>query len=157
MKVLICGRPACYLAVFTALFVLYSTLGAAACAAQRMRPEDVPTTLTETFTVLYPDLRLLHWVRRGENYEAKFRSRSGFGSLLFDRSGNLLEREKDISIDDLPKEAASAAKKQIPEMSITGAGKITDTDGHERYRVSSDSWEVVVDARGKILSKTSLQ
>lgn len=74
-------------------------------------------------------------------------------SVLIDASGNILETEVEIKIDELPASAKAYAAQHYAGQKIKEAAKITDSKGAVTYEIEVKGKDLIFDNTGKFLKE----
>jgi hypothetical protein len=92
--------------------------------AQKVSDKEVPTVVKNTLQKSYPNAKEIKWEKEKANYEAEFEVNETDYSLLIDVSGNILETEVEIKIDELPAKAKEYVSKNYAGQKIKETAKI---------------------------------
>ena len=123
-------------------FVAVATLQGV--SAQDIKKGEVPEIVREAFAKAYPKITVVDWEKEGNDYEASFEEGKVEISVVIDAKGNIVEVEKEIEKEDLPKAVKSAvAGKNVKEAAI-----ITK-NGKTFYEVEIGGKDLFFNARGQ--------
>ncbi len=114
---------------------------------------DVPQAVKAAFAKKYPNITKVKWDKENENYEASFDLNEEDCSVLFDASGNILETEIEIELNQLPKGVLEYVKAHYPSKKAKEAAKIIDDKGTVTYEVELKGMDVLFDAEGKFIKE----
>ena len=122
--------------------------------------QDVPQAAKTAFKQKYPEAKSVEWEKEGDNkFEAEFKSKGKEISVCFDKAGNWLETETEVSVRSLPKRATSSLAGAFGKYKIEEAEEVRRSDGKVLYELEIETkkgeWEVLVTADGQILKKES--
>ena len=121
--------------------------------AQKVSDKEVPTVVKNTLQKSYPNAKEIKWEKEKANYEAEFEVNETDYSLLIDVSGNILETEVEIKIDELPAKAKEYVSKNYAGQKIKEAAKITDSKGVVTYEAEVKGKDLIFDNTGKFLKE----
>ncbi len=128
-------------------------LGFSACG-QKLKKDDVPAVITAKFKTLYPKVEDVKWSKEDANYEAEFDLNKVETSVVFDASGNALETESEISVNDLPAAAKTYISTNVPNEKIKEASKITNSKGVVTFEAEVKGVDYIFDKDGKFINKS---
>ncbi len=114
---------------------------------------DVPAAVKAAFAKKYPTITKVKWDKENENYEASFDLGKADCSVLFDASGNIIETEIEIEINELPKGVLDYVKAHYPSKKAKEAAKITDAKGAITFEVELKGMDVLFDNEGKFIKE----
>src|ERR1043166_7934457 len=114
--------------------------------------DDVPAVVKTKFASLYPTVKKAKWDREAANYEASFEQGEVETSVLFDASGNVLETETEISINELPKSVMDYVAQHY-KTKIKEASKIVDAKGIVTYEAEVKEGDLIFDTNGNFMRK----
>lgn len=130
----------------------FASLFTTALCAQKLDSKDVPTVVKSAFESKYAQAKNVTWEKEKENYEANWGGKSGEdNSVQFTASGDFIEIEKAISVNQLPKSIDSYVKEHYKGVKITEAGKVTDAKGKISYEVEVNKKDLVFDEKGNFV------
>ena len=121
--------------------------------AQKVSDKEVPTTVKNTLQKNYPNAKELKWEKEKGNYEAEFEVNEADYSVLIDVSGNIIETEVEIKIDELPANAKAYISKNYAGQKIKEAAKITDSKGVVTYEAEIKGKDLIFDSNGNFIKK----
>lgn len=107
-----------------------------------------PSNIGKTFSSAHPNLQNqnVNWVLENGNYRAEFITiDSTRNSVMYDKSGKLMESQVDIKDTELPLSARESMKGQKPNR-LT---RTTDANGVVKYRATVEDKEMFFDDKGK--------
>ena len=121
--------------------------------AQKIQEKDVPATVKTSFNKTYPTAKEVKWDKEGANYEASFDANEIDNSVLFDASGNVVETEAEIELNQLPSGVLEYVKTNYSNQKVKEAAKITDAKGVITYEVELKGMDVLFDNSGKFIKE----
>lgn len=136
-----------------AVILLAVMLTAASANAQKIQDKDVPATVKTALQNKYPQAKELKWEKENGNYEAEFEVSETDYSVLLDASGNILETEIEIKLDELPANAKEYVSKNHSGQKIKEAAKITDAKGTITYEAEIKGTDLIFDSNGNFIKK----
>ena len=121
--------------------------------AQKVSDKEVPTVVKNTLQKSYPSAKEIKWEKEKANYEAEFEVNETDYSLLIDVSGNILETEVEIKIDELPAKAKEYVSKNYAGQKIKETAKITDSKGVVTYEAEIKGKDLIFDSNGNFIKE----
>ena len=121
--------------------------------AQKVSDKEVPTVVKNTLQKSYPNAKEIKWEKEKANYEAEFEVNETDYSLLIDVSGNILETEVEIKIDELPAKAKEYVSKNYAGQKIKETAKITDSKGVVTYEAEIKGKDLIFDSNGNFIKE----
>jgi predicted lipid-binding transport protein (Tim44 family) len=121
---------------------------------QKVKNENIPLAVQETFQALYPNADKVKWGKEKQNYEAKLTMSKKEISVVFDSNGKLIEKEEDIEITELPANAREYLSKNFPKSKIREVEKNTNAQGIITYEVEIKGKELIFDENGNFIEET---
>jgi hypothetical protein len=126
--------------------------------AQKVETKDVPLQVQKMFTAKFPKATDVKWeIENKKDFEANFKIGNVEQSATFDKSGEWLETEIEISISQLPAAVSQSVKKEFPDYKFKEASSIDSKINGKCYEVEiskgKDKLDVLVSPDGKIISK----
>ena len=148
----------------------YATWGVLACSGmlavaalafgdeEKVPLDKVPFAVMKAVKDKFPKAEILQAEKEEEDgktiYEIGLKSEGHAIDVSLQEDGKILEVEKEIAADDLPKPVADAVKAKYPKGTIKKAEEVMEDD-ETKYEVllanGDETREVVLDAKGKIL------
>ncbi|WP_018344012.1 PepSY-like domain-containing protein [Cytophaga aurantiaca] len=130
--------------------------------AQKIEPQNVPASVTQSFNKLFPDVVSVKWELEEDNYEAKYKKNDIKFEAIFSSTGTLIQTEKSLSSpNDLPLPVLNALKKNFSGFTYKDAEMVTAADGEVLYEVEAENasitYELLYDANGNIVKKESIE
>ena len=126
------------------------SLGFTACG-QKVKKEDVPSSVITKFTLAYPKVENVKWSKEHGKYEAEFKLKDVETSVLYDSLGTLIETESEIAVKDLPAAVNDYVKQKYNDAKIKEASKMTDARGVVTYEAEVKGTDLIFDAQGKFI------
>jgi hypothetical protein len=124
----------------------------AACA-QKFKESEVPAVVKDAFKKSYKDAKEVKWEKEGANFEAEFEIGETDQSVVFDATGNLVETEVEIKVEELPSGANDYIAKNYKDTKIKKATKITDAKGTVTYEAEIKGKDLIFDSTGKFIKE----
>lgn len=119
--------------------------------AQKISEKKVPEFVKSALQKSYPGAKQLKWEKEKGNYEVEFEVNQTDYSLLIDASGNVLETEVEIKLDELPANAKAYIYKNHAGQKIKEAEKITDSKGVVTYEAEIKGKDLIFDSEGNFI------
>ncbi len=94
---------------------------------------NIPKTVKESFSKLYPKAIEVKWDKENQDYEASFKLNGKDMSVILDKDGKVIETETAIEISQLPKGVEKYVMDYYKGFKITGAAKIIKSNGEELF------------------------
>ncbi len=133
-----------------ALFIC--TPGITALFAQDVKEKDVPAAVKAALVKKYPAAAKVSWEKENGNYEANWGGKSGEDNAAqFSPSGDFVEYEMAIAINQLPAGVAAYVKSHYDNATIKEAGKITSATGAITYEAEVKGKDLIFDASGNFI------
>jgi hypothetical protein len=127
-----------------------STVG----CAQSKEKKDVPKVVTEAFAKEYPNTKV-DWDIEDDGYEAEFKLNGKDASADYDKNGNKLATEVEVSESELPSSALTYLKSNYPKSKIKETAKIIDSKNVVTYeteiKIDGKNSDLLFDANGNFL------
>lgn len=124
----------------------------AACA-QKVKESDVPVVVKDAFKKAYKDVKEIKWEKEGANFEAEFEVGEADQSVIFDATGQVIETEIEIKVDELPSSVKDYVAKNYKDTKIKEATKITDSKGTVTYEAEIKDKDLIFDTNGKFIKE----
>jgi hypothetical protein len=127
--------------------------------AQEEHGSEVPQSVIESFSCLYPSITNVSWKVDDVNYAASFRLDGKAVSLVFDEYSNVIKVEHEIKLYELPLDVSHLISKEYSDWRIGKALHI-DSNGTAYYeaQVQKDEQTMVLvfNRHGGLLIKVML-
>jgi hypothetical protein len=122
--------------------------------AQKQANAQIPPQIMQQFTQRYGNSPGVQWALANNRYEAQF-SQSGVRKrVIFAQSGEWLALEQPIPNREIPQSVVQTLSRQYPGHSVLQAFRIERINREIGFRVrvrqNSGTWDVEVDAWGKV-------
>jgi len=137
----------------TTMLIALGLMTASSLRAQKLKEADVPTAVKEAFRKSYPLAKQITWEHESPNYEAGFKIEKTEYSAVYDSSGNLIETETGIRVDQLPATARTYIAKTYPNARISEAAKITDANKVVSYEAELKGKDLIFDSTGAFVKE----
>lgn len=121
--------------------------------AQKFSDKEVPTVVKSALQKSYPNAKELKWEKEKDNFGAEFEINETDYSVLIDVSGNIIETEIEIKIDELQANVKAYISKNYSDQKIKEAKKITDSKGIVIYEAEIKGKDLIFDSNGNFIKK----
>ena len=122
--------------------------------AQSKENKEVPKVVTEAFAKEYPNTKV-DWDIEEDGFEAEFKLNGKEVSADYDKNGNKLATEIEITESELPASALTYLKTNYPKSKIKETAKITDSTNVVTYeaeiKIDGKNSDLLFDANGRFL------
>lgn len=119
--------------------------------------ENVPKSIKDTFSKLYPKATEVKWDKENQGYEANFKLNGKDMSIILDKDGKVMETETAIEIFQLPKGVEKYVMDNYKGFKIISAAKIVKSNGEELYEAKiskgKEKKDLYFDKNGKLEKK----
>lgn len=134
------------------LIILLAATGCITFAnAQKISSKNIPASVKTSFQKQFPDVKNVHWEKEKANYEAGFKMKETDYSVLINPSGDIIETETGIGINELSPSVKEYVAKHYPGQQIKEAAKITDAKGTITYEAAIKGKDLIFDPSGKFI------
>lgn len=127
--------------------------------AQDEQRSEVPQSVIESFSCLYPSITNVSWEVDDVNYAASFRLDGKAVSLVFDEYANVIKVKNEIKLYELPLDVSHLISKEYSDWRIGKASHI-DSNGTAYYEAEVQKEEqtmvLVFNRHGGLLIKVML-
>lgn len=135
--------------IIMALGLLFSL----AVSAQKFKESEVPAVVKDSFKKNYSATKEVKWEKEGANFEAEFEMGEIEQSVVYDASGNLVETEIEIKIEELPDAVRDYVSRNYKDSKIKEAAKITDAKGMVTFEAEVKDRDLIFDSNGKFIKE----
>lgn len=122
--------------------------------AQGKDKKDVPKVVTDSFAKEYPNTKV-DWDIEDDGFEAEFKLNGKDASADYDKNGNKLATEIEISEVEFPATALTYLKSTYPKSKIKETAKITDAKNVVTYeaeiKIDGKNTDLLFDASGNFI------
>jgi hypothetical protein len=129
--------------------------------AQDLKENQVPDLVKQSFSKVYPNIKVDTWEKEAVNYEAEFHLNNVESSALFSEQGNFIELEQEIVLTDLPKAAVDYCHLNYKDYKLNEAAVITDVYKKATYEVrlkkGKEKFDLLFDEQGNFIKKEELE
>ena len=129
--------------------------------AQDLKENQVPDLVKQSFSKVYPNIKVDTWEKEAVNYEAEFHLNNVESSTLFSEQGNFIELEQEIVLTDLPKAAIDYCHLNYKDYKLNEAAVITDVYKKATYEVElkkgKEKFDLLFDEQGNFIKKEELE
>lgn len=124
--------------------------------AQDLRLDEVPSNLTANFQNTYKTATDVEWEMEGINYKVEFDMNRMEHEIWYNKDGDVVKTEMEISDTELPSAISTAIKDNYAGYKIDSV-EMTEMNNIKTYEVELEKgWtkemKVVFDEKGKVLS-----
>src|SRR4051812_15515835 len=113
----------------SSIFLLFALIGVLTSNAQKIKSNEVPEPVKETFKRQFAAVGEPKWEMEKGHYEAEFKSGGVEQSVVIDKNGTVLETETEIAVSELPANVTDYIAKNYKKVKIHEASKIVDPAG----------------------------
>lgn len=135
------------------VILFLAMLGFTFAHAQKISVKEVPEIVRNILQKNYPGAKGIRWTKENADYEADFEVKDADYSLLIDVSGNILETEIGIKIDELPENVKAYIAKEYSGQKIKEAAKIIDNKGVLTYEAEIKGRDLIFSSKGNLIKK----
>lgn len=121
--------------------------------AQKVSDKDVPVGVKSSFQKQYPNVEETKWEIENSNYEAEFEINETDYSVVINPSGNILETEIEINVNELPANMKEYISKNYAGKKVKEAAKIIDATGMVVYEAEIKGMDLIFDSKGKFIKE----
>ena len=141
------------------MFVCVLCLIVGLAQAQKLKENELPKAVKESFTKLFPKAKEVKWSKENATeFEAEFEVNETEQSVNFDQAGKWLVTETEIKSSQLPSAVKSTITKEFAGYKIEESEKAETSDKGMFYEVELEkgelNYEVPISTDGKVLKKT---
>lgn len=119
--------------------------------AQKVLTKDVPAFVRQACMEAHPKAMNVKWTTKGSTFQCEFIENKKSLSATFDNTGFLLENERNIPIEALPRDIITFINSKYKNKKINAVSKMTDRMHVVRYQVQVDGKNLVFDDNGNYL------
>ena len=87
--------------------------------AQKLKTDDVPGDVTQSFSSEYPDAKISSWVLEDNQYVANFKDDGSIGKAFFKNDGTWLKTTYDIPTSEIPLSISKYVTENYPNYEIS--------------------------------------
>lgn len=131
----------------------FMAMGLVACG-QSKENKEVPKVVTDAFAKDYPNTKV-DWDVEHDGFEAEFKLNGKEASADYDKMGNKLAMEIEISVNEMPKNALTYINSNYPKTKIKETAKITDAKKVVTYeaelKIDGKNSDLIFDAMGNFI------
>jgi len=132
-----------------------------AAKAQDLKEAQVPELVKQSFSKVYPNIKVDAWEKEAANYEAEFHLNKVESSALFSEHGNFIELEQEIVLTDLPKAAIDYCHLNYKKYKLNEAAIITDVYKKASYEIElkkvKEKFDLLFDEKGNFIKKGDVE
>lgn len=105
-------------------------IGLSSCMEQgRITKAKVPGEVKKTFDQSYPDIDIVEWSKKGDDYEAEFKQYGREFEVMYNEMGDRIAVEEEILVTELPSKAHEYIDANYPDFIIDEVDKIKTNQG----------------------------
>jgi len=119
-------------------------------SAQNVTEAEVPSLAKAAFMKQYSDTHA-KWEKEKNNYEVNFKKDNKAMSAVIDKTGQIIETETDVLVDELPENVQSYLKAHYKGVKVKEAAKIVKANGEVNYEGEVNGKDVIFDKNGKFI------
>ncbi|MEO7530106.1 MAG: PepSY-like domain-containing protein [Sediminibacterium sp.] len=112
-----------------------------------------PAAAKAAFAKAYPAASKVKWEKEDGNYEVTFFDKGNELSAIYNAKGIMQESEHEMKVTELPATISAYMKEHYKGVKVTGAAKITKTDGSVNYEAAVKGKDVLFDVNGKFIKE----
>lgn len=135
------------------MFITTGLMISLAACGQKLKESDIPAAVKDAFSKSYKDAKEVKWEKESANFEAEFEIGETDQSVVYDATGNLVEIEIEIKVDELPSAVKDYVSKNYRGVKIKEATKITDAKGTITYEAEIKDKDLIFDSNGKFIKE----
>jgi hypothetical protein len=135
------------------MFITAGLIVSLAACGQKLKEADVPMVVKDAFKKAHKDVKEVKWEKEGANFEAEFEIGEVDQSVVFDATGQIIETEIEIKVDQLPSAVKDYVAKNHKDTKIKEATKITDSKGIVSYEAEIKGKDLIFDNNGKSIKE----
>lgn len=135
------------------MFITAGLIVSLAACGQKLSEADVPMVVKDAFKKANKDAREVKWEKEAANFEAEFEIGEVDQSVVFDATGQIIETEIEIKVDQLPSAVKDYVAKNYKDTKIKEATKITDSKGTVSYEAEIKGKDLIFDNNGKFIKE----
>lgn len=121
--------------------------------AQKINVSQVPEPVLSKFKMLYPDAKNVTWEKEELNYKCLCTFHGVNIAVRLDEKGNLLEKQTEINVTELPVKVYGYVLNHYPGKKISKALKIEDGEGKTTCMAETVDADLFFDPEGNLLRK----
>src|SRR6476469_2029946 len=110
----------------------------------------VPVAVKNAFQKEYLGIKV-KWEKEDGNYEAGFEQKGHESSVIYTPTGVVMEKEMEMSVNELPKSIIDYVSQHMKGAKISGAAKITKSNGEVQYEAVVNKKDVMFTSDGKLI------
>lgn len=121
-----------YRVLFLATAMLFTYCFVPSLNAQKLKPDDVPGDVTQSFTMEYPSAKISYWMLEDNNYVAVFKDDGSDGKAFFTTTGDWLKTTYAVPVSEIPLSMSQYVTKEYPnyEISVCNLQEMPKTPTH---------------------------
>ena len=141
------------------VFVFVASLIGGLAQAQKLKENEVPKAVKESFAKRFPKAKEVKWSKEdATEFEAEFEIDEAEQSVNFDQAGKWLVTETEIKSSQLPASVKATIAKEFAGYKIEEAEKTDAASEGVFYEVELEkgelNYEVQISSDGKVLKKS---
>ncbi|SIO46432.1 PepSY-like domain-containing protein [Chitinophaga niabensis] len=110
-------------------------------------------TVTDAFAKSFPGATKIKWEKEGADFEVGFTLNGQGMSAVYNGKGDLMEKEVEIKVSELPAGVAAYVKEHYKGAKITDAARITKANGEVNIEAGIKGKDILFTADGKFLKE----
>ena len=105
--------------IFRILLVIAALQISFCLSAQKLKTDDVPGDVTQSFSSEYPNAKISSWELKDNMYVAQFKDDGSNGKAVFKNDGTWVETTYDIPTSEIPLSIAQYVNSNYPNYEIS--------------------------------------
>lgn len=132
-------------------FLSIAHFGILTAFSQNKNEFEIPEQVIKTVQNLYPEIRKPEWEKENDMYEVEFELNEKEISIKMNENGEVVEKEEEIEIRELPTPIHEFLKSNYQSVKIDEVSKVTLKEGATMYEIEMKDQELLFDSQGSIL------
>jgi uncharacterized membrane protein YkoI len=135
--------------------LVFALLATVAVNAQDLKSNEVPRSFTEGLLKAYPTATDIEWEKSGTDYKVEFDVGKMEHEIWFNKDGNMVKVEKNITRAEIPANLMEIIKRDYPDYKIDSVESV-EMGGNVTYVVElekswNESLRITFNTNGQIL------
>jgi len=105
--------------LFLLTIIQIVTLFSSSISAQKLKPADVPADVTQTLEFQYPYVKVVGWLKDGDNYVASVKDQGSSGKVYISSTGEWLYTHFDVPQNELPSAVMGYVRQNYPDFVVS--------------------------------------
>ena len=121
---------------------------------------EVPEIVTKAFKSKYPSGKINIWLLSADHYEARFMMNDKITMAEFEKNGNWVYSETELTVDDVPVKSLDYIRDKYPGYEITFVTR--EENPYDKLLITriekeNDAFDLVFDLKGNFLNQEGLE